>query len=251
MAARHSRGVAWARTAPPLLAVAPLAPDSCQPTEVRVRTELSPDGSCTREVVFRFPEAEEDGKKTGRPEVPAGLLLPDREAWRLWSFEKTTLVARGFFARASEIPADFRFRGRREGRVVDRTVTHRREDFVLFERHRWSERFREPVDRDAMEDSLAESIGVAISLAKQILRDALEPDFDLAEVERWLDEEGTRTLRSLVVLWWEGLRDPDPERTAKRVAARLAREEIEVRPEDLLGKMDGEKLRAALARKIA
>ncbi|HET6202223.1 MAG TPA: hypothetical protein VFI25_05405 [Planctomycetota bacterium] len=241
---RASRGVLLLALAP----LAPLAPGSCEPTEVRVRTDLSPDGSCTREVVLRFPEAEEDGRKTGKPDVPAGLLLPEREAWPTWSFEKTALLARGFFAKASEIPADFRFRGRRDGRVVDRTISHRKEDFVFFERHRWSERFREPVDRDAMEASLVEAIGVAVEIGKKVLRDALEPDFDLAEVERWLDEEGTRTLRALVVLWWEGLRDPDPERTTRRVAGRLARAGVEVRPEEL---RDGEKLRAALARKVA
>ncbi|MGH7150815.1 MAG: hypothetical protein ACREIU_08960, partial [Planctomycetota bacterium] len=186
------------------------------------------------------------------PDVPAGLLLPDREAWATWSLQKTTLLARGFFARAAEIPPDFRFRRRMEGRVLDRAVFHRKEDFVFFERHRWSETFREPVDRDAMEASLAEAVGVAVEIGKRALRDALERDFDLAEVDRWMDEEGARTLRSLVVLWWEGLRDPDSDRTRRRVAARLSRAGLATSAEDLREEGEGlERLRSAFAKKVA
>src|SRR5262245_17379737 len=249
MEARHSRGVIRARSGALLLALAPLAPDSCEPTQVRIRTDLSPDGSCAREVRLEFPEAEEEGRKSGKPEVPAGLLLPDREGWATWSLEKTTLLARGFFAKAEEIPPDFRFRRGKEGRILDRTVSHRKEDFVFFEGHRWSETFREPVDRDAMEASLAEAVSVAVEIGKRALRDALEEDFDLAEVDRWMDEEGSRALRSLAILWWEGLRDPDPDRTRRRVAARLVRAGLETSPEDLR-EAGLERLRSAFARKV-
>ncbi len=241
------------RARPPalLLALATLAAASCEPTEVRIRTDLFPDGSCSREVVLAFPEAEEEGRKTGKPDVPEGLLLPDREAWPVWTLEGTTLLARGFFARAAEIPPDFRFRRRKEGRVLDRTVSHRKQDFVFFERHLWSESFREPVDRDAMEASLADAVGEAVAVAKKALRACLHPEFDVAEVEGWLDAQGSRLLRSLLVLWWEGLRDPDGERLAKRAAARLSREGIALRAEDLLAEDALERVRVALARKLS
>jgi len=231
-------------------AVVALALGSCEPTEIRVRTEFATDGSSTREIACVFPERQENGKGTGEAEVPDRLVLPAKEKWPQWRFEGTRLVARGFFPRAADVPGAYGWRGRREGRVLDSSVSFRRDDFVLFERYRYEERFRSPIDRDEMERSVSEAVDTAVALLVDALREILGDSFDLAKAEAWVRDEGARTLRALVTIWWEEMREEKGERLPKRIASRLARAGLEVAPEDLQGKDGWEKVLEGFARRI-
>jgi hypothetical protein len=224
---------------------------ACDPTEIRVRTEFAPDGSSTRELLYVFPEKKEDGKETGEAQVPERLVVPARERWPHFEFEGTRLVARGFFPRPADIPSAYGWRGRREGRVLDSSVSFRADDFVLFERYRYAERFRPPVDRDEMEKSISEAVEVAAALLVEALREILGAHFDLAQAEAWIRDEGVRTMRALVQIWWEEMREEGGERLSRRIAARLARAGLEVSAEDLDGDAAPEKDCKALARRLA
>jgi hypothetical protein len=222
-----------------------------------VRTEVAADGTVAREIEHVFPKKQpaegEEPPPEGfeEPDVPAALLLPDRGLWPGWEPSGRRLVVRGAFSSVEELPPIFQWLPRSGAGPLDTEASLESEDFVFFERLRWTERFRPPVDRDEMERSVTAAIDASVAILQDALRATLGEQFELRDLDAWIGGDCRRMLRELVLVWWEELREVDENRLTARVAERLSRGGVELGPADLEGAEALERIRSAFARRVA
>src|SRR5438874_2000432 len=75
------------------------------------------------------------------------------------------------------------------------TVDYSRTDYVFVTEHRWRETLTDTVTLRDMHQACGELTDLAIDVGREILQEALGPDYDVADLVKWFQSEGRNWFR--------------------------------------------------------
>lgn len=198
----------------------------CVTEHFRAETTLLPDGSVDR-VIWQALDQE---RHKQWQEVQSGIQ-DQRLASELWEVADNTVkgkdgkptnpkeqgtTARGHFASAEQIPEHYRKDA--PAGLTASTLKRKSEqdDFIFVTEHRWEETLTDCVHLEDVPAARRELIDLVVPILVETLGQELGPDYDVAEVERWLRDEGAIWFDELTALFLDlAARNNWPQNTDK------------------------------------
>lgn len=183
----------------------------------RAETTLHADGSVDRAI---YQLREETPEAALRPQIWKGTTHAPRIGPEKWEgpiaklppadFDKDNpyFAAWGHFDSPQALPQHFVMKAKAEGIADGKlAVEHLRTDYVFVVEHRWRETLTDVVTLRDMHRAADELSLAAIDIGREVLQEALGPEYDLADLVRWFQTEGRTWLReSLDAVYELGVR---------------------------------------------
>ena len=194
----------------------------CPSLEVRTRTRIYPDEKALREISIceiDDPDSPPSYLTAAASDAPApeggggGLLsrlvLPDRKHYLSFEKKDKTFHALGLFDDPNKIEPDYQQPSEHIEKSSKNVFTFGVEDYVLFKKFAYSEKYTDIVDRDGYYKAVERGLDLLAELYFQVMEKQYGKDYDLSDLRKAVETEGKPLARKIARLNYE-LRTQDP-----------------------------------------